>query len=180
MLLRFSAVSFYPAHSIVEAEREIGRSDGAATILPHPDFFVAMYVRQEAVLSSQIEGTPSTREDVLQCELDARGEEHHKDIYEVVNYVVVLRYGLVRVQTLLFSLRLIREIHGQLLVRGRSGHATPGEFRCSQNWIGSPGCTVATAPFVPPPVPEMLVALENFECFLHADTPLPGLLQYGL
>lgn len=163
-----------------DADRALGRLDGATSVLPNPDLFVAMYVRQEAVLSSQIEGTQSTLEDVLQFEIDARGEDHPKDIEEVVNYVGAMRYGLDRLAELPLSLRLIREIHERLLHGGRGGHRAPGEFRTSQNWIGPPGCTLATAAFVPPPVHEMHRVLDNFERFLHQTATLPVLIHCGL
>lgn len=164
---------------LTDAERDLGRLDGVATVLPNPDLFVAMYVRQEAVLSSQIEGTQSTLEDVLQFELDASGRELPKDVEEVVNYVQALNFGLERLPTLPLSLRLIREIHGQLMQGVRGGERTPGEFRRSQNWIGPAGCTLATATFVPPPEHEMQQALGNFENFLH-DHTLPALIHCGL
>jgi len=162
-----------------EADRALGRLDGVATVLPNPDLFVSMYVRQEAVLSSQIEGTQSTLEDVLQFEVDSKGREFPKDIQEVVNYVRAMNYGLERLKTLPLSLRLIREIHGKLLEGVRGSHRTPGEFRTSQNWIGPPGCTLNAATFVPPPVHEMHEALDNMERFLH-DNSLPLLIQCGL
>jgi Fic family protein len=163
-----------------DGDRALGRLDGATSVLPNPDLFVAMYVRQEAVLSSQIEGTQSTLEDVLQFEIDARGEDHPKDIEEVVNYVGAMRYGLDRLTELPLSLRLIREIHERLLHGVRGGHRAPGEFRTSQNWIGPPGCTLATAAFVPPPVHEMHQALDSFERFLHQTASLPVLIHCGL
>jgi Fic family protein len=138
-----------------------------------------MYVRQEAVLSSQIEGTQSTLEDVLQFEVDSKGREFPKDIREVVNYVRAMNYGLERLKTLPLSLRLVREIHGSLLEGVRGSHRTPGEFRTSQNWIGPAGCTLANATFVPPPVHEMHQALDNVEKFLH-DNSFPLLIQCGL
>jgi len=162
------------------ADRALGRLDGATSILPHPDLFVAMYVRQEAVLSSQIEGTQSTLEDVLAFEMDTRGQEHPKDVQDVVNYVRAMRYGLDRLKELPLSLRLIREIHATLLDGVRGSQRTPGEFRRSQNWIGPEGCTLATAIFVPPPVHEMQQALDNFERFLHATQLLPALIHCGL
>jgi Fic family protein len=162
-----------------EADRALGRLDGATSTLPNPDLFVAMYVRQEAVLSSQIEGTQSTLEDVLEFEIDPRRGEHPKDVAEVVNYVRAMHYGLERLESLPLSLRLIREIHGELLEGVRGGHRTPGEFRRAQNWIGPAGCTLATATFVPPAVPDMHEALDNFEKFLH-DRTLPVLVQCGL
>jgi Fic family protein len=139
-----------------------------------------MYVRQEAVLSSQIEGTQSTLEDVLQFEIDTGLEGRPKDIKEVVNYVRAMRYGLDRLREFPLCLRLTREIHAELLQGVRGSHRTPGEFRTSQNWIGPPGCTLATASFVPPPVHEMHQALGNFEEFLHEETTLPVLIHCGL
>jgi Fic family protein len=162
-----------------DADWALGRLDGIATVLPNPDLFVSMYVRQEAVLSSQIEGTQSTLEDVLQFEIDSKGQDFPKDIHEVVNYVAAMNYGLDRLKTLPLSLRLVREIHGKLLTDARGTNRTPGEFRKSQNWIGPSGCTLATATFVPPPVPEMQSALDNLEKFLHDDS-LPLLIQCGL
>jgi Fic family protein len=162
-----------------DANWALGRLDGIATVLPNPDLFVSMYVRQEAVLSSQIEGTQSTLEDILQFEIDSKGQDFPKDIQEVVNYVAAMNYGLDRLKSLPLSLRLIREIHGKLLTGVRGANRTPGEFRTSQNWIGPAGCTLATATFVPPPVPEMHAALDNFEKFLHDDS-LPLLIQCGL
>jgi Fic family protein len=162
-----------------DADWALGRLDGIATVLPNPDLFVSMYVRQEAVLSSQIEGTQSTLEDVLQFEIDSKGQDFPKDIQEVVNYVGAMNYGLERLKTLPLSLRLIREIHAKLLAGLRGSNRTPGEFRASQNWIGPNGCTLANATFVPPPVPEMQTALGNLESFLH-DNSLPLLIQCGV
>jgi Fic family protein len=162
-----------------DADRSLGRLDGIGSVLPNPDLFVAMYVRQEAVLSSQIEGTQSTLEDVLQFEVDAKGLDLPKDIEEVVNYVGAMNYGINRLDTLPLSLRLIREIHSKLLEGARGAHRDPGEFRRTQNWIGPAGADLASATFVPPPVPEMREALDKFEKFLHDDS-LPVLIQCGL
>lgn len=162
-----------------EADRALGRLDGVATILPNPELFVAMYVRQEAVLSSQIEGTQSSLVDVLQFEIDSAGRELPKDVEEVVNYVSAINYGLQRLADLPLSLRLIREIHERLLVDVRGAERTPGEFRRTQNWIGPRNSTVTNATFVPPPVQEMISALDQFEKFLH-DTDLPVLIHCGL
>ena len=168
------------AHLLSEADRSLGRLDGVASVVPNPDLFVAMYVRQEAVLSSQIEGTQSTLEDVLQFEIDEKGRELPKDVEEVVNYVRAMNYGLARLKDLPLSLRLIREIHAELLKGVRGAQRTPGEFRRSQNWIGPANCTLTTATFVPPPVPEMHEALDNLEKFLHDEKTLPALLHCGL
>jgi Fic family protein len=167
------------ARLLSEADRALGRLDGVATVLPNPDLFVAMYVRQEAVLSSQIEGTQSSLDDVLQFETDASGKKLPKDVEEVVNYVKAMNYGLERIAQLPLSLRLIREIHEKLMAGVRGGERTPVEFRSSQNWIGPQGCTLANATFVPPPVHEMKTSLDNFENFLH-DTTLPVLIHCGL
>ncbi|KFE71412.1 hypothetical protein DB31_3542 [Hyalangium minutum] len=163
-----------------EADRALGRLDGVASILPNPDLFVAMYVRHEAVLSSQIEGTQSTLEDVLQYEIDAKGPRIAKDAGEVVNYVAAMNHGLERLKTLPLSLRLLREIHGRLMEGVRGSERSPGEFRTSQNWIGPQGCNLQTATFVPPPPHEMKEALGNLEKFLHDSRGLPPLVQCGL
>jgi Fic family protein len=167
------------ARLLSDADRALGRLDGVASVLPNPDLFVAMYVRHEAVLSSQIEGAQSTLEDVLQFEIDAGGRELPRDVEEVVNYVGAMNYGLERLRELPLSLRLIREIHARLLEGARGSHRTPGEFRTTQNWIGPADCTLMTATFVPPPVPEMRQALYNLEEFLH-DASMPLLIQCGL
>jgi Fic family protein len=168
------------AHLLSEADRALGRLDGITSVLPNPDLFVGMYVRQEAVLSSQIEGTQSTLEDVLQFEIDAQGETTPKDVGEVVNYVRAMNYGLVRLDKLPLSLRLIREIHAELLRGARGSNREPGEFRRTQNWIGPAGCNLMTAAFVPPPVPEMNEAMGELEKFLHFEGPMPVLIHCGL
>jgi Fic family protein len=163
------------------ADLAIGRLDGVAQTLPNPDHFVAMYVRREAVLSSQIEGTQSTLDDVLAFELDAQTRELPKDVEEIVNYVKAMNYGIDRLAQLPLSLRLIREIHAELMKNVRGQHKDPGEFRRSQNWIG-PGqrAPIERATFIPPPVHEMTIALDDFEKFLHAEHSLPVLLHCGI
>jgi Fic family protein len=163
-----------------DADRALGRLDGVASILPNADLFVAMYVRQEAVLSSQIEGTQSTLEDVLEFEVDPQSTDHPTDVHEVVNYVRAIKFGLARLSTLPLSLRLIREIHGELMRGTRGAERSPGEFRRSQNWIGPAGSTLNQAVFVPPPPHEMNAALNEFETFLHDRTSLPVLIQCAL
>lgn len=162
-----------------QADRVLGRLDGIGAVLPNPDLFVGMYVRQEAVLSSQIEGTQSTLEDVLQFEVDETANDLPKDVEEVVNYVGAINYGLKRPDELPLSLRLIREIHAKLMAGVRGQNRTPGEFRKTQNWIGPAGADLTSATFVPPPVPEMRDALHKFETFLHDET-LPVLIHAGL
>jgi Fic family protein len=163
-----------------DADRALGRLDGVTSILPNTDLFMAMYVRQEAVLSSQIEGTQSTLEDVLQFEIDETGRNLPKDIHDVVNYVHAMNHGLERLKELPLCNRLIREIHGVLMSGVRGGDRTPGEFRRTQNWIGPAGCTLNTASFVPPSVADMNDALDQLERFLHDRASLPHLIHCGL
>ena len=160
------------------ADQALGRLDGLAHTLPDSDIFVAMYVRREAVLSSQIEGTQSSLNDVLVYEVDPKGRALPRDVEEVVNYVHAMNYGLERLETLPLSLRLIREIHQRLLADVRGSDRQPGEFRTSQNWIG--GRSPSEAVFVPPPPSEMTVALDNFERLLHEGHGLPVLVHAGL
>jgi Fic family protein len=161
-----------------EADRAIGRLDGVSATLPNPDLFVAMYVRKESVLSSQIEGTQSSMDDVLAFELDASARRLPNDVEEVVNHVAAMNYGLRRLAELPLSLRLIREIHGQLMKGVRGQEKAPGEFRRTQNWIG--GTTPSNARFVPPPAHELSRLLGNFEHFLHEPDGLPPLVHAGV
>jgi Fic family protein len=163
-----------------EADRALGRLDGSVLTLPNPDLFVFMYVRKEAVLSSQIEGTQSSLQDLLAAEAHILGDRLPRDVDEVVNYVRAMNHGLARLSKLPVSVRLIREIHGELLKSVRGSHLTPGELRRSQNWIGPAGCTLAEATFVPPPVAEVPAALGALEKFLHNDDDIPLLVKIGL
>lgn len=163
------------------ADLALGRLDGAVRVVPDPDFFVAMYVRREAVLSSQIEGTQSTLEDLLAAELEPEQRTRFSDVGEIVNYVRAMRYGLDRLSTLPLSTRLIREIHSELLRDGRGAHKNPGEFRATQNWIGPEGAPLSRATFVPPPVEEMKQAMGNLEKFMHLDDEQrPSLVDIGM
>lgn len=162
------------------ADRALGRLDGITEILPNPDLFVTMYIRQEAVLSSQIEGTQASLVDLLEYESKSV-KNVHKDITEVVNYINAINYGLNRLETLPLSLRLIKEIHLRLLENTRGSNRNPGEFRRSQNWIGAPGCTLQDAAFVPPPVFDMNKSMGDLELFLHNEQlRLPFLIRVGL
>ena len=163
-----------------DANLAIGRLDGAIQTLPNPGHFVLMYVRKEAVLSSQIEGTQSSLTDLLAAEADVLLHDAPGDVEEVVNYITALRYGLQRLDTLPVSVRLIREIHERLLAGVRGGHLAPGALRTTQNWIGPMGATQAEATFVPPPPHEVGPALAELERFLHAEDDLPFLVKVGL
>jgi Fic family protein len=139
-----------------------------------------MYIRKEAVYSSQIEGTQASLTDLLELEAKVLEKGKAGDASDVVNYVKAMDYGLKRLETLPLSLRLIREIHKILLKGARGGRRDPGEFRESQNWIGPQGCSMTEATYVPPPVHEMKLALGDFETFLHLDSSLPPLIKIGL
>jgi Fic family protein len=162
------------------ANQALGRLDGLTRLLPDPHLFIYLYLRKEAVLSSQIEGTQSTLSDLLLFEAEDQPGIPLNDVLEVSNYVAALEHGLHRVRTdLPLSLRLLREIHGILLRRGRGADKTPGEFRTSQNWIS--GTRPGNAAFVPPPPDQLMECLGALESFLHrADEDLPVLIKAGL
>ncbi len=163
------------------ADRALGRLDGSVQTLPNPDLFVFMYVRKEAVFSSQIEGTQSSLQDLLAAEADVFGPDGRpRDVDEVLNYVAAMNSGLEKLGALPVSVRLIREIHERLLRGVRGGMHEPGELRRSQNWIGPGGCTLADATFVPPPPDVVPQALGELEKFLHQKDDLPLLLKIGL
>jgi Fic family protein len=163
---------------ISKADIALGTLSGLGETLPNPHLLIYPFIRREAVLSSRIEGTQSSLSDLLLFEatqVDKRG-----DVREVQNYVRAMEYGLNRLNELPLSLRFIRELHGILMEGVRGRQATPGEFRRSQNWIGSPGALLDEATYVPPPVPEMQECLNQLEKFLHADTRPPPLVEAAL
>ncbi len=162
------------------ADRALGRLDGSVLTLPNPDLFVFMYVRKEAVLSSQIEGTQSSLQDLLAAEAQLFEPELPRDVDEVVNYVRAMNLGLARLPELPVSVRLIREIHAELMRGVRGGRLQPGELRTTQNWIGPSGCTLNTATFVPPPHHAVPGALGDLENFLHVHDDLPPLVKIAL
>lgn len=158
----------------------LGRLDSVSTLLPDALLFLYMYVRKEAVLSSMIEGTQSSLSDLLLFELDQLPGVPLDDVREVSNYVAALDLGLSRMaEGFPLSLRLVREMHGILLARGRGNHQGPGEFRHSQNWIG--GTRPGNAVFVPPPPEQVLECMGKLELFLHdKPKPTPALLKAAL
>jgi Fic family protein len=161
------------------AERALGRLDGITMLLPSQELFLYMYVRKEAVLSSQIEGTQLTLSDLLRFGTGAQAGQPVDDVREVSNYVDAIMYGLERLEKLPLSLRLIREMHERLLRDGRGGTKSPGEFRRSQNWVG--GTRPGNAMYVPPPVSELDACLNALERFMHEDgSRLPPLIKAGL
>jgi len=161
-----------------KADLALGRLDGIAETLPDVDFFILMYIRKEATLSSQVEGTQATFADVLNAEARVEDLETRKDVDEILNYIQAMNYGLDRLKTLPLSLRLIKEIHKILLQGVRGAYKEPGEFRRSQNWVG--GSTIEKASFVPCPPQEVMSALDNMEKFLYNNSRTPVLIKTGL
>lgn len=147
------------------AERAVAKLDAAADLVPNVELLVTLYVRREAVLSSQIEGTHTTIEEVLRLEAD--NAQATPDFAETANYWAAMEYGLERIRTLPVSLRLIREIHGRLLEGVRGGAAMPGEFRTTQNWIGPAGGSLRGAAFVPPHPASLIEHLGALEAWVH-------------
>jgi len=156
-----------------KATLALGRLDGLTTSLPDPTLFIYSYVRKEAVLSSQIEGTQSSLSDLLLFELEGTANVPLDDVEEVSRYVAAMNHGIKRLKELPISLRLIKEIHAVLLATGRGSQQEPGEFRRSQNWVG--GTRPGNATFVPPPPEHLIECLGALEKFLHNEpvkTPL--------
>jgi len=162
------------------ANRALGRLDGVTSILPDTPLFLYMYVRKEALLSSQIEGTQSSLSDLLLFESEEAPGVPLDDVQEVSNYVAAMNHGLARIREgFPISLRLIREIHDILLSKGRGSTKQPGEFRRSQNWIG--GTRPGNALFVPPPPERVVDLMSDLETFIHAETTeIPSLIKAGL
>jgi len=162
-----------------QANTAIGRLDGMSMVLPDSSLFLYMYIRKEAVLSSQIEGTQSSLSDLLLFESQEAPGAPLDDVTEVSCYVAAMNYGLERVKEFPLSLRLIKEIHARLMNNARGGNKQPGEFRSSQNWIG--GSRPGNARFVPPPPEHLVEGLDNLEKFLHDKTVhLPILIKAAL
>ncbi|MBW2632280.1 MAG: Fic family protein [Deltaproteobacteria bacterium] len=161
------------------ADMSLARLDGMGYILPDVNFFIAMYVRKEALLSSQIEGTQASLQDLFGHE---SGEKlkNINDVSDVVNYVKALNHGIERLDDLPMSLRLIKEIHEILMEGVRGSERKPGEFKQTQNWIGPPGYTLNDATFIPPPPHETVQAMGNIERYMHADARLPILIDTAL
>jgi len=162
-----------------EAERGIGALKSLGKLIPNPNLLVAPYVRKEAVQSSRIEGTQASLSDIFYYEA-SKEKPKYADVLEVLNYVRAMTYGLSRLKELPLSLRLVREIHSKLMEGVRGERMSPGEFRTTQNWVGPPGCSLADATYVPPPVPEMNEALGQWEKFLHAEDPIAPLIKCAL
>lgn len=171
--------------ALSRADRALAELAGAACALPNPHVLAAPFVRREAVLSSQIEGTQASLSDLFFFEsgpafAKSPGAGPPEDVREVANYVTALDYGLARLETLPVGLRLVRELHERLMEGIGGASLTPGEFRTRQNWIGPPNSRLDDAVFVPPPVSAMERCLHELETFIHASSDLPALIRIAL
>lgn len=165
--------------SLSRADHILGMLSREGTKLPNPHLLMRPFITREAVLSSKIEGTQATLGEILENEAGVHVDRNPHDLQEVHNYIAALDYGLERLKNFPLSLRVIKEIHEVLMQGVRGAHATPGEFRHTQNWIGSPGCTLHTAKYIPPAPEDLMTCLGHFENFLH-DQTLPPLVHIAL
>lgn len=166
------------SYLLSEANLALGKLSGLASIISDPDLFVYLYIRKEALLSSQIEGTQCSLEDVLSPDPESAGPV--QDIEEVTNYVKAMNTGIDRLGELPVCVRLIREMHSILMTGVRGANKTPGEFRESQNWIGRPGASPSTAEFVPPPHHMVGELMSGLEKFIHAEDKIAPLIKAAL
>ena len=168
--------------ALSSADRALGELSGVGKRLRNPHMLIQPYLRQEAVLSSKIEGTQSSLSELLLFEAGAESPEGRRsDLHEVANYVSALQLGLVRLTKLPISQRLIQELHARLMRGVRGGDKTPGQFRTTQNWIGAPGTPIEAADFVPPPPGNTLAeSLDDWERFIHEEDALPPLVRCAL
>lgn len=162
---------------LIEANQQIAFLDGLSARIPSMKLFVSMYIRKEALLSSQIEGTQCTLDDILNPFLD---ENVNRDVSDVINYIKATEYALQRLQEMPLCNRLIQEIHKVLLSDTRGAEKNPGEFRYSQNWIGGQGSTLRTARYIPPNPENMHEAISQLEKYIHAEDSLNPLIQAAL
>jgi len=162
---------------LATAHHLLGKLDGISVTLIDVDFFIAMYVRKEALLSSQIEGTQASLDDILDPYIE---ENTNLDVTEVVNYIKATDYAMNRLQQLPICNRLLREMHEILMNNVRGQEKNPGEFRRSQNWIGPAGGNLKNAVFIPPNVDDMVQAMNDLEMFIHADDEMDLLIKIGL
>jgi len=163
-----------------EADRALAKLEGITTVLPNAELFIAMYIKKEALLSSQIEGTQASLEGILRFEANLEPTEDINEIKEVINYIKALDYGINRLQDIPMSSRLIKEIHKILIQGTRGTHKTPGEFRKTQNWLGPQGATLSEATFIPPPPNILMELISNLEKFMHKKDEIPSLIKISL
>jgi Fic family protein len=165
--------------ALSDADRLVGRLAGEGGRLPNPHILIRPFVRREAVLSSKIEGTQATLGELLAAEAGATVDRSPDDLREVGNYVVALEHGISRLKKLPLCVRLTRELHEKLMTAVRGQQSAPGQFRKTQNWIGKPGSTIATASYIPPPPGEIEPCLAAWEKFLN-ESKLPPLVTIAL
>ena len=162
---------------LVEANKQLAQLDTASQLISNIELFVSMYVRKEALMSSQIEGTQCTLEDILDPQLDASA---NADVSDVINYVKAARFALKRLETLPICSRLLRETHAVLMEGVRGQEKSPGEFRRSQNWIGPSGSTLKSARYIPPNVEDMEIAMSELEKYINENDRYDPLIQAAL
>ena len=162
---------------LIDAHKKLALLNGLSDRIPNKDLFISMYVRKEALVSSQIEGTQCTLEDVLNPEID---ENANADVSDVVNYVRAINFAIKRLEDLPLCNRLIRETHAVLMNSVRGGDKTPGEFRTSQNWIGGAGSTLRNARYIPPNPQDMVECMSDFEQFMNDDDDTDPLIKAAL
>lgn len=162
---------------LIDAHKRLAVLNAISGTIPNKDLFISMYVRKEALVSSQIEGTQCTLDDVLNPEID---ENANADVSDVVNYVRAINYAITRMKELPLCNRLIRETHAVLMNSVRGGDKTPGEFRVSQNWIGGAGSTLKTARYIPPNPQDMTECMSSLERFINEDDGLDPLIKAAL
>ena len=163
-----------------KADRALAKLDGITEVLPNPDLFVAMYIKKEALLSSQIEGTQASLRGVLEFEADMKPKEDVNEIREVVNYIQAMGHGMEKLTFAPFSLDLLNEVHRFLIKGTRGGARYPGNIRTEQNWIGVPGTTIYDAIFVPPPPENVSEILEALMDFVTKMDKIPSLVKVAL
>jgi Fic family protein len=166
--------------ALSRADAALGELSGLGRYLPNPDLLIAPYVKREAVASSRIEGTQADLNDLLMDELAPERTSAASDVLEVRNYIAALRVGMEKLGSLPIAGRLVRDLHRVLMREVRGEHATPGEYRTKQNWIGPVGSTPATSKYVPPPVQEMNQCLKEWETFVNTRERMPELVQCAL
>ena len=162
---------------LVKANRMLGMLDALSNRIPNIELFVSMYVRKEALLSSQIEGTQATLEDILDPAID---ENTNRNVADVIKYIKAMAYASERMRELPLCNRLLRETHAVLMKNMRGGEKEPGEFRRSQNWIGPQGSTLKTAVYIPPNPEDMQQAMSEWEKFINSEDEIDPLIQIAL
>jgi len=167
----------YMLSALVDANTALAKLDTSAKLIPNTDLFISMYVRKEALISSQIEGTQCTLDDVLDPEADVNS---NLDVADVINYVQATNYALERLKTLPLCCRLLREIHYELMKGVRGQEKNPGEFRTSQNWIGSANCSLKDARYIPPNKDDMIIAMSDLEKFMNYSEDYDSLIRIAL